>query len=344
MKEVAYLNMREASAAAALDKLWSDTFLTNAGIDAGNSSGYTYRGSANFDVVANPTFTTKLLVPLDSNVNDIQSSISGSIGGTSSISTSVKKFGAGSLYCNDSPSLVFPYSSNYDFGSGDFTIEAWIRFTASPSSSPMQIFLTTNGGNTSNRFFWNEAQSAFRVILTSGGSTILDFIGSDTLTTDTWYHVAFVRYGNVFSIYRDGVLKASSTASITLGTTSEDFRSGMVTPGLPVYMDDLRVVKGAAKYTAAFTPPTAALPVDSGSNMVLQSVQALNLASNISSVMTFLDLSAGTLVSLQVSTDNGSTWTSVQRDQVSPVPAGSQVKIKVTTDGAGIIESWGIAA
>lgn len=51
LKEVSYLNMRTASAAAALNKLWSDTFLTNAGIDAGNSSGYTYQGTPNFNVV-----------------------------------------------------------------------------------------------------------------------------------------------------------------------------------------------------------------------------------------------------------------------------------------------------
>lgn len=51
VKEVSYLNMRQASAAAQLSKLWSDTFLTNAGIYAAGSSGYTYRGSANFDVI-----------------------------------------------------------------------------------------------------------------------------------------------------------------------------------------------------------------------------------------------------------------------------------------------------
>ena len=51
VKEVSYLNMRQASAAAALAKLWSDTFLTNAGIYAAGSSGYTYRGATNFDVI-----------------------------------------------------------------------------------------------------------------------------------------------------------------------------------------------------------------------------------------------------------------------------------------------------
>lgn len=53
VKEVSYLNMRTASAAAALSKLWSDTFLTNAGIDAAGSSGYTYQGTPNFNVILN---------------------------------------------------------------------------------------------------------------------------------------------------------------------------------------------------------------------------------------------------------------------------------------------------
>lgn len=39
------------AAAAGMGTLWTDTFKTNAGIDAGNSTGYTYRGTPNFDVV-----------------------------------------------------------------------------------------------------------------------------------------------------------------------------------------------------------------------------------------------------------------------------------------------------
>jgi hypothetical protein len=51
VKEVSYLNMRTASAAAALNKLWSDTFLTNAGIYAAGSASYTYQGTPNFNVI-----------------------------------------------------------------------------------------------------------------------------------------------------------------------------------------------------------------------------------------------------------------------------------------------------
>lgn len=51
LKEVLFLHMQVQAAAAALAKLWGDTFLTNAGIDAGNSSSYVYRGSSNFDVI-----------------------------------------------------------------------------------------------------------------------------------------------------------------------------------------------------------------------------------------------------------------------------------------------------
>jgi hypothetical protein len=60
VKEVSYLNMRTASAAAQLAKLWSDTFLTNAGIYAAGSADYTYRGSANFDVVRASTAAEKV--------------------------------------------------------------------------------------------------------------------------------------------------------------------------------------------------------------------------------------------------------------------------------------------
>lgn len=55
VKDLAYEVMFSHSAAAALNKLWADTFLTNAGIYAAGSAGYTYQGTPNFNVIRNAT-------------------------------------------------------------------------------------------------------------------------------------------------------------------------------------------------------------------------------------------------------------------------------------------------
>ncbi len=91
LKEVQVLTMRQEAAAVSLSKLWADTFLTNAGIDAVNSTGYTYRGSANYDVIlqaaANPD------TQLTENASDeVFSNIAGSLHGWAAI------FTAGSSY------------------------------------------------------------------------------------------------------------------------------------------------------------------------------------------------------------------------------------------------------
>lgn len=56
-KNVLYLNARELSAGAGLSTLWSDTFKDSTQINSGSSTGYTYRGSSNFDVILNSTGT-----------------------------------------------------------------------------------------------------------------------------------------------------------------------------------------------------------------------------------------------------------------------------------------------
>jgi hypothetical protein len=85
-----------------------------------------------------------------------------------------------------------------------------------------------------------------------------------TLLTNTWQHIAYTRTGGTGRLFVGGVL-AGSWADTTnyvgtvnrLGQTSA---SNAVDNRLSGYIDDLRITKGVARYTAGFTPPTAAFP------------------------------------------------------------------------------------
>jgi hypothetical protein len=90
--------------------------------------------------------------------------------------------------------------------------------------------------------------------------------GTSTLTNNTWYHFAACRSGSTLKLFVDGVEEYSGTDT-TDYTSSASFNAGDrqdLDPfgqyPLDGYIDDLRITKGVARYTANFTPPTAAFP------------------------------------------------------------------------------------
>ena len=91
--------------------------------------------------------------------------------------------------------------------------------------------------------------------------------GATLLSANTWYHIAVTRSGNTFRTFVNGVVEKTYTSSAAvfsdatvpynIGRTA--YQSG--TFYYNGYMDDLRVTKGYARYTANFTPPTSAHPL-----------------------------------------------------------------------------------
>ncbi len=181
--------------------------------------------------------------------------------GTAQINTSSKKFGTSSMYINGSGNrLVLPANSPpITFGSADFTIEAWVYRTVSATQTIIcgQADLATVTG------------SSFIFQLGSGTSDL--YIGatgygaaSPSPSLNQWSHVAWVRNGASFKTYLDGVQIGSvavpATGVLNVGTATYPTTIGATaTNGNPFtgYIDDFRITKGYARYTANFTPPTA---------------------------------------------------------------------------------------
>lgn len=188
--------------------------------------------------------------------------------GNAQISTAQYKFGGSSgLFDGSGDYLTAPSISAYNFGSGDFTIDCWIRHG---SSSVDYGILNKGDFSTSTRafdFFIYGPSGSRRPFFsyTSDGSTTTTVQGSGIdLLADTWYHLAVVRYGTSLKIYVNGTSVASNTigSAFIYSNSNALYIGALYSGGLSSYyngyMDELRISKGIARWTSNFTPPISA--------------------------------------------------------------------------------------
>ena len=117
------------------------------------------------------------------------------------------------------------------------------------------------------------ATTGYSVNVTSGNKlqfsyTATQLTGATSLASNTWYHFAVVRNGTGTGnlvLYLDGVADATSGGAVTdnFNQTNALYVGADRVGGssLNGYIDDLRITNGVARYTANFTPPTAAFPL-----------------------------------------------------------------------------------
>jgi hypothetical protein len=180
--------------------------------------------------------------------------------GNTQISTSVKKYGTGSLYFDGTGDyLSIASNPNLALGSGDFTVECWIYATAA-SDSP--IYESRNSGSGSAGFTLTALNSSVIRIFTGTSSFIAS---SGTNYLNIWTHVAVVRSGATTTLYINGTSAGSATGMGNLTDQSTLIGGGRYSGGVGTpsafftgYIDDFRITKGYARYTANFTPPTTA--------------------------------------------------------------------------------------
>ena len=147
--------------------------------------------------------------------------------------------------------------TEFEFGSGNFTIECW--YNAATDTTPSRFifsdYLIYNVPQT--QMFFDTSAGRVRVALGIGGSETFNQSSILTWVANQWYHLALVRNGNVYTVYRDGVSVLSFTQAGTLNTTNQGkFLMGYYNVGTDTtYVQDYRIYKGIAKYTSSFTPP-----------------------------------------------------------------------------------------
>ena len=188
--------------------------------------------------------------------------------GNAQISTVQSRFGGSSMFFNGTTGYLVPnYQASgftaplQSFGTGDFTIEAWVYSTVSPSASFAFLFdfrpPATNGVyptlyfiNTGTVYFTNNAA----------------VITGSVLSANTWTHIAVCRSGTSTRLFINGT-QSGSTYTDTFNYGSYEQRPTIASSGFGAgtglftgYIDEFRITR-FARYTANFTPPTSAFPL-----------------------------------------------------------------------------------
>jgi hypothetical protein len=177
--------------------------------------------------------------------------------GNAQISTSVKKYGTGSMSFDGSGDYLVanaPPAALQIASAADFTFEYWIYVT-SFLDSQYNLAFGMNGKN------YCGVCSTSIVI---NGDTDPESRFTTTINTGTWYHLAFCRSSGTLRAFVNGTQVGSNVSDTkTYFTQQPQLNIGSQNSGsfpLNGYIDDFRLTKGVGRYTANFTPSTTAFP------------------------------------------------------------------------------------
>lgn len=164
------------------------------------------------------------------------------------ISTTQSKFGGASGYFDGSGDYLSLASDQAFVFNGDFTIEAWIYCSNLNSNKGIFASSAERFGliRVENFIYWLGSSDI-------SGSSIL-------LSATTWHHVVACRSGSTLRLFVDGAQAGSGASTQTPALNTWFVASNQSGEHFNGYIDDLRVTKGVARYTSAFTPPAAAFP------------------------------------------------------------------------------------
>ena len=191
------------------------------------------------------------------------------LAGDAQLDTAHKKFGTASLLLDGDGDLASAADDgDFDFGSGDFTVEGFFRISSLGDNTFFSHW--ENGDATGQSFYLvhfnssNRLRFAYR--LTTG---VVEANYTWEPSAGTFYHIAISRNGADLKVYIDGTAVIEESVSTTSFVASEDpFRIGAfndATTASPTlewqfagHVDEVRVTKGEARYTSNFTPTTSA--------------------------------------------------------------------------------------
>lgn len=188
--------------------------------------------------------------------------------GNAQIDTAQSKFGGSSaLFDGTTDWISVPDHASLQFGSGNFTVEGWIRPNALSGLRMLYSKRPAVGTGRAGVNLYHNGTTLVGEATTDAGASWNVVISGGTLSTGSWQHVAITRSGSTWRLFLDGTLLASATDSGTVHDAANPvFIGAMPSAGSSCFngwIDDLRVTKGVARYTAAFTPPSSEFP-DSG--------------------------------------------------------------------------------
>ena len=211
---------------------------------------------------------TKLLIHGDSIGDSTGKTVTAN--GNAAVTTTQYKFaevGRSIVFDGTGDYLSLADSDDWDFGSGDYTIDFWVRFNTLPSAGNQVVFYSHKYTPTNRavqfRMYNNSGAYQLGYYVQDLNSSNPDLIAIDvavSITTGTWYHIAAVRNGTNTRVYLNGSSVGYNTQSYTYPNFDSNLWIGCeygTIKYLDGWMDEIRVSKDVARWTSNFTPPTA---------------------------------------------------------------------------------------
>lgn len=184
---------------------------------------------------------------ISANGNITQSAIQSKFGGKSA-----------SFLNSNNNYLSVPYSSGFDFGTGDFTVEMWLYLNSITGQTSLFSATTPNG-------FSVEFQNSTSIGILRAETEWRSVVSVST-PIGQWFHLAVSRASGIVRWYINGS-KIGSDQSDSYnysmnggGAFIGRYGNNNIAGAIDGYIDEIRITKGVARYTANFTPPTTAFP------------------------------------------------------------------------------------
>ncbi len=208
------------------------------------------------------------------------------------------------------------YHANWNFGTGDFTIDTYIRL----ADDAVVNGICGQYTDTDNYwlFYYNNNKT---ISFAAKATSVIASYSTPALSLaeNTWYHIELVRNGANVYLFINGVSQ-TFTASTAISTNAMPDLAGVLyigahrweatITGMKGWLDEFRISKGIARHTATFAPPSVAYGQTTTSSLYVASTRPLT------GVKFYVDVANAT-----AATSAGYEWT------------GSAWSLLTTTDG-----------
>jgi len=185
--------------------------------------------------------------------------------GNAQISTTQSKFGGASMYFDGGGDyLVSPKTPDLVLGN-TWTIECWYRPESRTDTYPTIVSVSPGNQNGTIAIFdrHQSYSNTFSFAVGSGAQVNC----STTVSNGTWYHLALVSNAGSVILYVNGTADNTAASRTTSDNTNRqvyvgcNFDFATYSTEINGYVDDLRITRGYARYTANFTAPIAPFPL-----------------------------------------------------------------------------------
>jgi len=289
--------------------------------------------------------------------------------------TTVKKWGTASAQFDGTTDGLYVVGSNvatagypyFNFGTDDYTIEAWNRSDSSGNNEEY-IWAKQGGGAGANtdpyyfQFTRSNMSTGWTISMPSGSADKTIYSSASTWAADTWYHVAVAREGATSSYWFDGTRVGTVTSSDAISTAVANCyfaigcsyaqagaSHGYVHQG---YIDDLRVSKVARYSGASITVPTGPLgagTINAAGNYTSTTETATDTVSKMGIVVLYKNAygtaTLDTDLIAQVSANGGTNYTSAPLTAAGTFSTGINIAVAndITISNTGTTTKYKIS-